>query len=201
MVNHFRTKNASDIKFQLLSVASLQSKINNGLSIDELFNDAERKFDTLIGLLSNEFIDETILISDGYSLDDLKKLSHLIFQRLISNSDTDPYMTLCVSKSASVDEIKRRRNRLLHVFHPDRKGNDVSNGITAVKINEAYEQIVNNISRSDIASASFKGNIPSSFTYRYTNQKKSYEKKFYVIIVIAISILAFLGLMRIIITY
>ena len=110
-------------------------------------------------------------------------------------------MTLCVSRSASVDEIKRRRNRLLHVFHPDRKGNDVSSGITAVKINEAYERIVNNISRSDIASASFKGNIPSSLTYRYTNQKKSYEKKFYVIIVIAISILAFLGLMRIIITY
>ena len=61
MVNHFRTKNASDIKFQLLSVASLQSKINNGLSMDDLFIDAERKFDTLIGLLSNEFIDETIL--------------------------------------------------------------------------------------------------------------------------------------------
>ena len=201
MVNHFRTKNASDIKFQLLSVASLQLKINNGLSLNDLFIDAERKFDTLIGLLSNEFIDETILISDGYSLDDLKKLSHLIFQRLISNSDSDPYMTLCVSRSASVDEIKRRRNRLLHVFHPDRKGNDVSNGITAVKINEAYERIINNISTSDTGSSSFKGNVPSSFTYRYANQKKSYEKKIYIVIVIAICILAFIGLIKIIIAY
>ena len=162
MFNHSGTKNASDIKFQLLSVASLQTKINNGLSIDELFNDAERKFDTLIGLLSNEFNDETILISDGYSLDDLKKLSHLIFHRLISNSGNDPYMTLCVSRIAGVDEIKRRRNRLLHVFHPDREGNDVSDGVMAVKINEAYEQIVSNISISDIGLTSFKGNIYSS---------------------------------------
>jgi len=201
VINHFRTEKDSDIKFQLLSVASLQSKINNGLSLEVLFNDAERKFDTLIGLLSDEYVDETILLADGYSIDDLKKLSLLIFQRLISSTDTDPYMTLCVSRSASVDEIKRRRNRLLHVFHPDRTGNEVSNGTTAVKINEAYEQIVNNICTSDIALANIKRNIPASFTHRCTNQKKSYEKTFYIIIIISISILAFIGLMNIIISY
>ena len=200
MINHFRTEKASDIKFQLLSVASLQSKINNGLSMQELFNDAERKFDTLIGLLSNEFLDEIILSSECYSLEDLKKLSLLIFERLISNKETDPYMTLCVSRSASVSEIKRRRNRLLHVFHPDRTGNEVSNGSTVVKINEAYEQIVNNLSTSDMSSTSFKKNIPESFSHRYIKQKKSYEKNFYIIIVISISILAFIGLIKIIIS-
>ena len=96
MINRFRSEKASDIKFQLLSVASLQSKLNNGLSMEALFNYTERKFDTLIGLLSNEYVDETILSSDGYSLDDLKKLALLTFQRLISNTDSNPFMRLCV---------------------------------------------------------------------------------------------------------
>ena len=200
MINHFRADKASDIKFQLLSVASLKSKINDKLSLEELFSDAERKFDTLIGLLSNEY-DESTHFTDDYSLDDLKKLSHLIFQRLISNSDRDPYMTLCVSKNASVDEVKRRRNRLLHVFHPDRNGDEVSNGSTAVKINEAYEAIVNNIYTVGTISTNLNINTTSTFSHLYCNQKRSYEKKFYIIIVITISILAFIGLINIIITY
>ena len=200
MINHFKTVKIPDIKFQLLSVASLQLKINNGLSTEELFDDAERKFDTLIGLLSNEYDDESIHFTDGYSLDDLKKLSHLVLQRLISNSDTDPFMILCVSKSASMDEVKRRRNRLLHVFHPDRKGNEVSNGSSTIKINEAYEQIANNICSVDATSTSLNENV-TSVNHRFTNQKRSYEKNFYIMIVIAISILAFIGLMKIIFTY
>ncbi len=76
----------SDLRFQLLSVASLDSKINNGLSIEKLYDSAQRKFDTLIAILRKDFNDESIISSEGYSLDNLQNISHSILQKLIFNA-------------------------------------------------------------------------------------------------------------------
>jgi hypothetical protein len=214
VINKSKPENASDITFQLLSIASLLSKINNGLSIEELYDYAERKFDILMGLLNNEYSDESLLVSDRYSLDDLKQLSLSIFQKLIFNPASNPFMTICVSESASLDEVKRRRNKLLHIFHPDRNIEGKVNGkITVhhpdrniegkvngkitVQINNAFEQIIHNRSEANISNKR-RTNIPSNYANHYSHQKKSYEKKFYLFLVIFVTILALISLLKVI---
>jgi len=195
VINKFKPENASNIKFQLLSVASLLSRINDGFSVEELYDHAERKFDILIGLLNNEYSDESTLFSDSYSLDELKQLSLSIFQQLIFNPSSNPFMTICVSERASLDEVKRRRNKLLHIFHPDRNYKDISHGKMTVQINEAFEQIIH-ISRSDKLYNNSRTHTPPSCASHYPHQKKTYEKKFYLFLVIFITILAFISLLK-----
>jgi hypothetical protein len=197
VINKSKPENASDITFQLLSIASLLSKINNGLSIEELYDYAERKFDILMGLLNNEYSDESLLVSDRYSLDDLKQLSLSIFQKLIFNPASNPFMTICVSESASLDEVKRRRNKLLHIFHPDRNIEGKVNGKITVQINNAFEQIIHNRSEANISNKR-RTNIPSNYANHYSHQKKSYEKKFYLFLVIFVTILALISLLKVI---
>ncbi len=195
MINKSKPENASDISFQLLSIASLLSKINNGLSIEELYDYAERKFDIFIGLLSNEYSDESLLVSDRYSLDDLKQLSLSIFQKLIFNPASNPFITICVLESASIDEVKRRRNKLLHIFHPDRNIEGKVNGKLTVQINHAFEQIIHNRSADKISNNS-RTNIHPAYANYYSHKKKSYEKKFYLFIVIFVTILALISLLK-----
>ncbi|RJO61798.1 hypothetical protein C4544_01790 [candidate division WS5 bacterium] len=130
--------------FGLLSVAALSKKISNGISIEELYKEAERKFDTLIELVSDKYNDKTGIASFGYSLDELRKMSLFVLDRLIADSISNPYMTLCVSDKASLEEIKRRRNKLLYIFHPDRNPDELSNSTNTKKINEAYALIESN---------------------------------------------------------
>jgi hypothetical protein len=197
VINKSKPENASDITFQLLSIASLLSKINNGLSIEELYDYAERKFDILMGLLNNEYSDESLLVSDRYSLDDLKQLSLSIFQKLIFNPASNPFMTICVSESASLDEVKRRRNKLLHIFHPDRNIEGKVNGKITVQINNAFEQIVNNRPAATMSDNS-RTNIPPTYANHYSQQKNTYEKKFYLFLVIFVTILALISLLKVI---
>ena len=56
---------AADIEFKLLSVASLVNRIHNGITIENLHSDAERKFDTLIDLLNDTYTDESIISRFG----------------------------------------------------------------------------------------------------------------------------------------
>lgn len=140
----------NDSNFGLLSVAALIKKIRSGISIEELYIEAERKFDTLIELLSDKYTDKTVIARFGYSLDELKGMSLLILDRLVTDTSSNPYMTLCVSEKASLEEIKRRRNKLLYIFHPDRNPDELSNSSNTMRINEAYALIEHNkSSRSD----------------------------------------------------
>lgn len=190
----------SDLRFQLLSVVSLDSRINNGLSIEKLYDSAQRKFDTLIAILRKDINDESIISSEGYSLDNLQNISHSILQKLIFNTASNPYMTLCVSEKASLDEMKRRRNQLLNVFHPDRNSQDDSKSAMTVKINEAYEQVVNNLHSQEMNSG-VTSNISKTSINNYSYTKRLYEKRFYFTMAILFVIVALFGLIWMITVY
>lgn len=139
----------NETSFGLLSVAALLKKVRKGIGIKELHREAERKFDTLIELLSDTYADQADFARFGYSIDELKEMSLAVFNRLISDTNANPFITLCVSERASLEEIKRRRNRLLYIFHPDRNPHGLTNGDNTMKINEAYNLISNNFYRAD----------------------------------------------------
>ena len=189
MVEQFRTEKITETNFRLLSVAALLNKIHDGITFEELYRDAERKFDILIELLNNTDTDNSILNKFEYSLDDLKQVSYLIFDRLISETNSNPYVTLCVSEDASLEEIRRRRNKLLHIFHPDRNQKESAVGTYTRKINEAYEKIVNRSNRVDIPFENTKIDL----SHYYQHKKKM---KFTLFLISMISLLAFLLLMN-----
>jgi hypothetical protein len=184
-----REEEITDIDFRLLSVASLLNKMRDGISIDELYGDAERKFDTLIEILGDTYDDSAILSKIGYSLNDLKQLSFSVFNHLISNNSSSPHMTICVLEDAPLEEIKRRRNKLLNIFHPDRPWDEHSDGSHASKINEAYEQIVNNQSERTVRFENIKTNIPD---YYHSRKKMKYT----VFVIFTTFLLIFIGLMK-----
>jgi hypothetical protein len=191
MVNQFSAEAINDSNFGLLSVAALLKKIRNGIRTEELYREAERKFDTLINLTSDMYTDKTVITRFGYSLDELKEMSLLIFNRLITDTNSNPYMTLCVSEGASLEEIKRRRNKLLYIFHPDRNPDKLTNGTNTMRINEAFEIISNNYYREDKPFEFIKTRVPRYYSYR-----KRRMLTFFIIFIIFI--LAFLILMKII---
>jgi hypothetical protein len=166
MVEPFRAEAINDLNFGLLSVASLLKKIRDGISIEELYREAERKFDTLIKLASDTYTDKTVIDRFGYSLDELKEMSMLIFNRLITDKSSNPYITLCVSEGASLEEIKRRRNKLLYIFHPDRNSEKLTNGNNTMRINEAYEIISNKYYKADKPFEFIKTRVPRYNSYR-----------------------------------
>lgn len=191
MVDQFSAEAINDSNFGLLSVAALLKKIRNGISIEELYREAERKFDTLIKLTSDTYTDKTVIAGFGYSLDELKEMSLLIFNRLISDTNSNPYMTLCVSEGASLEEIKRRRNKLLYIFHPDRNPEELANGTNTMRINKAYEIISNKYYKADKPFKFIKTRVPRYYSYRK-------RRMLAFIIISIIIILAFLILMKII---
>lgn len=184
MVGQFKTEATMDIKLKLLSTAALLRKVRDGITIEELYKDAERKFDILIELLSDTYTNTTIFGSVEFSLDDLKQVSLLILDRLISNRNSNPYITLCVSEEASLEEIKRRRNKLLQIFHPDRNLESFANLIKTKKINEAYDTIVSKYNETGIPFKNTKIDIPLSYPYK---------KRRTLFFVIVIFLLAFIG--------
>jgi hypothetical protein len=196
MVRQFRAETVNDVQFRLLSVATLLEKVYEGISIEELYRDAERKFDTLIELLSDTYTDNTIVATFGYSLNDLKQVSMSIFNLLISDTSSNPYMTLCVLEDASLDEIKRRRNKLLHIFHPDRNREESADGTKAGRINAAYERIVSKYDKTDMPFMNTKTYIPPSYPCNYPYKKRPYEKRLTLFFIIMVSIIAFLGFMK-----
>ncbi len=192
MDGQFNTEAINEIDFRLLSVAALIKKVNDNLTIDELYKDAERKFDTLIGLHNNKYTDDAVLSKLGYSLDDLKRVSLLIFNRLISHKDSNPYITLCVSDSAPLEEIKSRRNKLLHIFHPDRNREKSENGIQTRRIHEAYNKIANKQYSQEIPIEN-STNIPPSYPYSNSNKNKA---RLVFLLIILFGLLVFLGIMN-----
>jgi len=172
MVQQFQAENVTEIEFRLLSVASLIKRFRNDISIEDLYNDAERKFDTLIELLSNTYTDNSIISKFGYTLDELKQVSLSIFNHLISDKNSNPYVTLCVLEGSPLEEIRRRRNMLLHIFHPDRSWGQISNESKTRKINEAYENIITLYKKTDIPNIKAQKDIPPSYPYQYHNRRK-----------------------------
>jgi len=190
MVEQFRAEAINDSNFGLLSVAALLKKIRNGISIEELYREAERKFDTLIELLSDTYTDKTVIARFGYSIDELKEMSLLIFKRLITDTSSNPYFTLCVSEGASLEEIKRRRNKLLYIFHPDRNPEELTNGTNTMRINEAYEIISNKYYKADKPFKFIKTRVPRYYSHR----KKT---MFVLLIIFSVFILTFLMYVKI----
>ncbi len=192
MVEHIRENINSDEKFRLLSVATLLKKIRDGITIEELYRDAERKYDTLIALINDEHGSSDIVNTFGYTIEELKQASLFIFNRLISEGNSNPYMTLCVPQGASLDEIKRRRNKLLQIFHPDRKWTELNDEAKTRKINEAYEAIVNNQYPGDDVSRKGKFNIPRSYTYHGIQ----FNMKAILFLVIVVFLITFFSFMK-----
>jgi DnaJ-domain-containing protein 1 len=52
----------------------------------------------------------------------------------------DPYQLLCLDKTATDDEIKRRYRNLMRVLHPDTANTEGTNSLCQI-VNRAYEQI------------------------------------------------------------
>lgn len=189
MVEQFRAEAINDSNFRFLSVAALLKKIRNGIGIEELYREAERKFDTLVELLNDAYTDKSVIDTFGYSLDELRKMSLLIFTRLIEAS-SNPYITLCVSEEASLEEIKRRRNKLLYIFHPDRNPDELTNGYNTMKINEAYATISNQYNKTASSFRFIKTMVP-----RYHSEKK--KMMFVLVIFFIVFILTFAMVMKI----
>jgi DnaJ-domain-containing protein 1 len=59
---------------------------------------------------------------------------------LSSNQGLDPYQLLCLDKTATDDEIKRRYRSLMRVLHPDTAGSEGTIKLCQM-VNEAYERI------------------------------------------------------------
>ena len=174
MVEQFEPEAINDSNFRLLSAASLLKKIRNGISTEDLYGEAERKFDTLVELLSDTYADKKTIARFGFSVDELKEMSLLIFNRLITDTSSNPYRTLCVSEGAALEEIKRRRNKLLYIFHPDRNPEESTNGTNTMRINEAYE-IISTTYKAD--QPYYKAEKPFHFIKTRVPRYYSYRKK------------------------
>ncbi|MBI5665321.1 MAG: J domain-containing protein [Nitrospirae bacterium] len=183
MGEQFRAETVNDLNFRFFSVAALIKKVKRGIGTEELYREAERKFDTLIELLSDSDIDRALIAGIGYSLDELKEISLLIFNRIISHTSTNPYITLCVSEEASLEEIKRRRNKLLYIFHPDRNPNELTNKTNTMKINEAYSLISNKYYKAGDQFRYVKTRGP-----RYHSSRKKKTFMFFIILIMFILI-------------
>lgn len=188
MAEQVSTETITDTNFKLLSVAALLKKVRDGITTEHLYLDAERKFDILIDILNDIYTDNSVLGKFGYSLDELKQLSYLIFNQLIINANSNPYITLCLLEGAPLEEVKRRRNKLLHIYHPDRNREEHASGAKTMRINEAYQKILNQCHKTDIQFNNIKTNVP----YYYSNNKKN---KLIIYLVVAISLLVFVGFM------
>ena len=60
---------------------------------------------------------------------------------LVSHSEGfDPYQLLCLDKTATYDEVKKRYRNLMRVLHPDTANSEGTNSLCQI-VNKAYEQI------------------------------------------------------------
>jgi len=193
MIKQRERKSNAETELRLLSLVTLLRKLREGITNEELYQDAERKFDTIIDILKGTYSENDIFETIEFSMDDLRQGALLIFNRLISGKNSNPYMTLCVSNDASPAEIKRRRNMLLQIFHPDRNWENIASDIKTKLINEAYEETLNRYGKRAMQIKRSVRDMPFYYNYK----KKVYQSRsIYVYIVLAF-ILVFLGFFKI----
>lgn len=192
MIKQRERKSDAEIELRLLSLVTLLRKVREGITNEELYRDAERKFDTLIDVLKGVYSEDDIFETIEFSLDDLKQGAMLIFNRLISAKNSDPYKTLCVLNDASPGEIKHRRNMLLQIFHPDRDWENIASEMKTKLINEAYEKVVNEFSERPMTINKAVRDMPFYFSYK----KRALQSRRALFFIVMISILAFLGFLK-----
>jgi hypothetical protein len=180
MPGHSQNKTSNDDKkIKLLGAAGLIRKVQEGISTEELYRETSRKFDTLVELMSDIHGNNSMLRVFGFNIDGLRQNSLLLFDRLISNKNSNPYITLCVSKDASIEEINRRRKKLLQIFHPDKHRISDTNEIKTRRINEAYEKIININFETRVSSDNLNSDSARRKLFRNANQYDTYTTPFY----------------------
>ncbi len=71
----------------------------------------------------------------------VQKSAEMIIDRLLSNRDGDPYLSLGLPRDAGSAEVAKRWKRLIVLYHPDRYPDNKENEEKAKRLNEAYDQI------------------------------------------------------------
>jgi molecular chaperone DnaJ len=88
----------------------------------------------------------------------------------------DYYSILGISRTASVDEIKKSYRRLAMKYHPDRNPGDLSAIEEFKKVQEAYDVLCDALKRSEFDSRGFVGGS-SQFNYEQRKSKQTYEER------------------------
>ena len=102
-------------------------------------------------------------------------------------------MTLCVSNDASPREIKRRRNMLLQIFHPDRNWENIASDIKTKLINEAYEETLNRYGKRAMRIKKSVRDMPFYYNYK----KNVYQSRSIYIVIVMAAFFIFLGFLKI----
>jgi DnaJ-domain-containing protein 1 len=118
---------------------------NMGDDIVKRMRDMERILgemqDTGLGLMDS-------LLRDAFSPDNFLRYAASLgidlsqFPNMVTESGgSDPYQFLCLEKTATEAEVKKRYRKLMRVLHPDTTKTEGTNRICQM-VNEAYQQIL-----------------------------------------------------------
>ncbi|MEJ2009200.1 MAG: DnaJ domain-containing protein [Acidobacteriota bacterium] len=127
-------------ELNLLVAAGLISGFKQS-SPEEVYGKAMKCFDVLMGILEDSDTAGKISKIVSIPFDAVIKSVQTVIDLLLFNAGNDPYMSLCLPRYASEEQVSRRWKRLIVFYHPDKYADRVDYEERAKRINEAYEAI------------------------------------------------------------
>ncbi len=132
--------NTGEKEFQLLVAAGLLRRFDK-ISDQDFYDRALKCFDALLDI--RDSIDTAKKISAMIDLKatTVQKSAEIIIDRLLSNRNGDPYLSLGLPRDAGSAEAAKRWRRLIVLYHPDKYPDKKEYEEKAKRLNEAYDQI------------------------------------------------------------
>jgi DnaJ domain len=129
-----------DREFNSLVAAGLVCGFRQN-SPPEVYEKALKCFDVLLDILEDPGTAEKISAMINSPAEAVMQSVQTIIDLLLFNAANDPYMSLCLPRYASEEQINRRWKRLIVSYHPDKYPGRREYEERAKRINETYETI------------------------------------------------------------
>lgn len=148
-------------------------------SPEEVYEKAVKCFDVLMGTLEDSDTAGKISKIVSIPFEAVTKSVQTIMDLLLFNARNDPYMSLCLPRHATEEQVSRRWKRLIVYYHPDKYSDEQQYEERAKRINEAYKEIRNigeGLYVDDFPEAAFRKNegpsFPSSRVLRHVSKRR-----------------------------
>ncbi len=132
---------AETSRLKMLSTAGLIARFYEGCRLREIYEMILSHYERLLTILENPGVAADVSGLMGLPADKVRGIVESIIVRLLFNKSNDAFISLGLRHDVSISEARRRWQRLMMLYHPDRQNGAGMHDDKAKRINEAFAEI------------------------------------------------------------
>ncbi len=128
-------------RLKMLSTAGLIARFYEGCPLKEIYEMILSHYERLLTILEDPETASEVSVLMGLPANKVRDIAESIIVRLLYNKSKDAYISLGLRHDTSISEAHQRWQRLMKLYHPDRRNGSGMYDDKAKQINEAFAEI------------------------------------------------------------